>query len=239
MAGDVVAFAPGRVNLIGEHTDYNDGLALPFAVADGVEVRASRLSERRIEARALDLEEQDSFELGDHEGAEGWRAFVRGAAAELERRGLPAGGRAAADPRNDPPGRRALLLGRPRGGADAGAARALAVRRPWTGPTLARLCSRVENEWVGAQTGLLDQLASLYGEEDHALRIDFRTLEVDPVPLRLDGFQIVTLDSGETTPTPRRATTSAARSVRGRVSSSASRACVMPRSKRPSGCLSP
>jgi galactokinase len=62
---------------------------------------------------------------------------------------------------------------------------------------LAKLCSRVENEWVGARTGLLDQLASLYGEPEHALRIDFRWLDVRPVELRLDGHRLVTLDSGE------------------------------------------
>src|SRR5260370_24202825 len=62
---------------------------------------------------------------------------------------------------------------------------------------LAKLCSRVENDWVGARTGLLDQLASLYGEPEHALRIDFRSLDVRPVELRLDGHRLVTLDSGE------------------------------------------
>src|SRR5205807_2153079 len=62
---------------------------------------------------------------------------------------------------------------------------------------LAELCSRVENDWVGARTGLLDQLASLYGQPGHALRIDFRSLEVLAVPVELDGHRLVTLDSGE------------------------------------------
>jgi galactokinase len=62
---------------------------------------------------------------------------------------------------------------------------------------LARLCSRVENDWVGAQTGLLDQIASLFGEPEAAMRIDFRSLEVTPVALELDGYRLVTLDSGE------------------------------------------
>jgi galactokinase len=62
---------------------------------------------------------------------------------------------------------------------------------------LAMLCSRIENDWVGAQTGLLDQLASLYGEPDRALRIDFRALSVDPVPLELSDFKLITLDSGQ------------------------------------------
>jgi galactokinase len=62
---------------------------------------------------------------------------------------------------------------------------------------IAQLCARVENDWVGAQTGLLDQLASLYGAPDSALCIDFQTLEVEPVPLRLGGWRLVVLDSGE------------------------------------------
>ena len=61
---------------------------------------------------------------------------------------------------------------------------------------LARLCSRVENDWVGAETGLLDQLASLCCEEGGALRIDFATLALETVPLDLRGWQLATLDSG-------------------------------------------
>ena len=61
---------------------------------------------------------------------------------------------------------------------------------------LAELCSRVENDWVGAETGLLDQLASFHGREDHALRIDFATLALEPVPLELGGWQLVTVESG-------------------------------------------
>ncbi len=72
----------------------------------------------------------------------------------------------------------------------------------WGGPpldriALARLCARVENDWVGAQTGMLDQLASLFGAAETALRIDFRTLEIEPVPLRLGGWRFVVVDSGE------------------------------------------
>ncbi len=62
---------------------------------------------------------------------------------------------------------------------------------------LARMCSRIENDWVGAQTGLLDQISSLFGETDRALRIDFRSLDVRPVALELDGCRLVTLESGE------------------------------------------
>jgi galactokinase len=62
---------------------------------------------------------------------------------------------------------------------------------------IARICSRAENEWVGARTGLLDQIASLCGRAGHALRVDFRSLDVAPVPLELGDWRLVTVDSGE------------------------------------------
>ena len=194
---EVVAFAPGRVNLIGEHTDYNDGLALPFAISDGVTVRGSHVEGRTIEARALDLGEADRFEIGERPAAAGdWRAFVRGAAIELGEAGL------------DPDGARIEITGSVPRGAGLSSSAALEVAaclalialtgaEPPPKRDLARLCSRIENRWVGAQTGLLDQLASLFGEPDAALRIDFRSLQIDPVRLELGDWRLVILDSGE------------------------------------------
>jgi galactokinase len=214
------AFAPGRVNLIGEHTDYNQGLALPFAIAEGVVVRAEAAEPdspgaQRIYAHARDLDEVDEFELAEISAAEGWRAFVRGAAAELRRAGVPL------------VGARLEIGGDLERGAGLSSSAALEValclalselasgaagdgprtpiealrgpegRTPLDRITLARLCARVENDWVGAQTGMLDQLASLFGAAETALRIDFRTLEIEPVPLRLGGWRFVVVDSGE------------------------------------------
>jgi galactokinase len=192
----VGAFAPGRVNLIGEHTDYNQGLALPFAIAEGVTVHATASGDERILARALDCGEEDEFALAEPLPATGWRAYVRGVVAELRRAGHPLVGAH-------------LKIGGdlPRGaGLSSSAALEVALclaLLALIGTTdadrvsLARLCSRVESEWVGAQTGLLDQLASLYGAPGMAMRIDFKTFEIDPAPLRLDGWRLVTLDSGE------------------------------------------
>ncbi|HSD76972.1 MAG TPA: galactokinase family protein, partial [Solirubrobacteraceae bacterium] len=81
------ARAPGRVNLIGEHTDYNDGLCLPCAIGRGVTVTAEPLAGRRVEAVSEALGESDAFELRDVPRAPGWRAYVRGVAAELARDG--------------------------------------------------------------------------------------------------------------------------------------------------------
>jgi galactokinase len=191
-----IAFAPGRANLIGEHTDYNDGLALPFAIGEGVTVRARALADAVVEAEAADFGEHDSFPLREPERADGWRAFVRGAVGELQRAGIELRGASLS-----------ITGGVPRGGGlSSSAALEVALTlamialtdAPRPGRTeLAKICSRVENEWVGARTGLLDQLSSLYGERDRALRIDFRALSVEPVALELGNYRLVTLDSGE------------------------------------------
>ncbi len=102
---EVRAFAPGRVNLIGEHTDYNDGLALPFAIAEGVTVRVRATAGDHLRAQALDMHEHHDFALADlapptsaqpcdpkSQRENGWRAFVRGVAAELLRAGVALGG---------------------------------------------------------------------------------------------------------------------------------------------------
>ncbi len=191
----VTAFGPGRVNLIGEHTDYNQGLALPFAIDRGVTVTAERIQVRRIEADAVDLGQADGFDLDAPERVPGWPAFVRGAVAELSRAGV------------DLVGARLTITGDiPRGaGLSSSAALevalvlALVALSGASAPgriELAELCSRVENEWVGARTGLLDQLSCLYGQRGHCLRIDFRSLEIRPVALELGEHRLVALHSG-------------------------------------------
>jgi galactokinase len=196
----VQARGPGRVNLIGEHTDYNAGLALPFAIARGVTVTAEPLGGDRVEARALDFGEADDFALagGWDPVPEGWRAFVRGTVAELT-----AAGHALR------PCRLTIESDLERGtGLSSSAALETALclallavagePEPADRRELAKLCSRVENDWVGAETGLLDQLASLYGRSGQAVRIDFATLDLEPVPLALGDWTLVTLDSGAT-----------------------------------------
>jgi galactokinase len=195
MPDRVAARGPGRVNLIGEHTDYNDGLALPFAIDRGVTVTAEARDDDRVEAHANDLGEHDAFALEQVERAKGWRAFVRGTVAELQAAGhtlrpctltiegdLPHGSGLSSSAALEAALSLALL--------------GLAGEDPGDLVALAKLCSRVENEWVGAETGLLDQLSALCGEDGKALKIDFRTLAVVMVPLDLGDWRLYTLDSG-------------------------------------------
>jgi galactokinase len=195
----VQAFAPGRVNLVGEHTDYNAGLCLPFAIRRGVTVVADPLAAGGIEAHALDLGESDSFDPGPsaERGPDplGWRTFVRGAAAELSREGIALA-----------PCRLEITGDVPRGaGLSSSAALTVSLCLALCGVSgaqapgrieLARICSRIERDWRGAETGLLDQLASLFGERGRALRIDMSGPRIEPVALELGDHVLAVVDSG-------------------------------------------
>ncbi|WP_249011898.1 galactokinase family protein [Conexibacter sp. DBS9H8] len=210
---EAVAFAPGRVNLIGEHTDYNGGLALPFAISAGVQVTArAAVHPGEHVVWALDIAESDRFSAVTGAPAPtgtlvptadpgpapagGWRAFTRGMVAELAAAGITV------------PAAEIEITGTvPRGrGLSSSAALEVALAyalcgladTPLPDPiALARLCARVEHDWVGAQSGLLDQLASICGRPGTALLIDFRGPTLTPVPLTLDGYTLVAVDSGE------------------------------------------
>jgi galactokinase len=193
----VRARGPGRLNLIGEHTDYNRGLCLPVALNRGVTVTARTLKGNKVDALALDLRERDSFSLDEPSRAEeGWRAFVRGTVAELRAAGF------------EVPAAEIQITGDlPRGsGLSSSAALESALCLALLALSdeaadadrleLARLCSRVENDWVGARTGLLDQLAAFFCRKGHALHIDMASMELVDVPLELGGWTLATLDSG-------------------------------------------
>ena len=196
MPDRATGFAPGRVNLIGEHTDYNAGLALPFAIEAGVTVRGTSLPEPRIEAVALDLGQVDEFALDDPSRGDGWSSFVRGVAGELRQAGVVLSG-ARLEIKGEVPAGAGLSSSAALEGALALTLIALAGAHEPDRMELAKLCSRVENDWVGARTGLLDQIASLFGQPRRALRIDFQSLDVRPVALELGRHRLVTLDSGQ------------------------------------------
>jgi galactokinase len=190
----VRARGPGRVNLLGEHTDYNAGLCLPFAVEAGVTVSAERGESTEIEAHALAYGEEDRFDSTDPQPADGWRAFVRGTVAELNAAGTTVpGARLRID--SDLPEGVGLSSSAALGSALCLALLAVAEQPEPERHELARLCSRVEHRWVGAETGMLDQMAVLFGERGHALLLDCRDLSVEHVALDLQGWTLSVTDS--------------------------------------------
>lgn len=194
-----VWFAPGRVNLIGEHTDYNDGFVMPFALALGATLAASRREDEQVRMLSLDLNE--AVELGalrpydQPMATTGWSAYLAGVVWALRQAGHPVGGIDMVLSSDVPIG----------AGLSSSAAIECAVVAaccdlfsldisPMDRAKLARVA---ENHFVGAPTGLLDQAASTLCEADAMLFLDCRSLEAESVPLPLaeQGLEILVLDT--------------------------------------------
>ena len=193
----VTVTAPGRVNLIGEHTDYNDGFVLPMAIDHAVEMAARPRAGPEIRIRAVDLGETAVLSSAlpiatDPERP--WSNYVRGVLWALARAGFPAGGMDLAFGGNLPQGA-GLASSAALEVATALAAAALGGLRLEVAD-LARLCQRAENEFVGVQCGIMDPFVSLAAKAGHALLLDCRSLEFRHVPLPLAGHAVAICHSG-------------------------------------------
>ncbi|MGH2543799.1 MAG: galactokinase [Ardenticatenaceae bacterium] len=187
-----VVRAPGRVNLIGEHTDYNDGFVLPMAINRAIWIALRPREDERVQVVSLDFDQETAFSLASFQHGEGWGEYVKGVAWALQGAGYTVSGWEG------------VMAGDvPRGaGLSSSAALELAVARtfaavsdlPWEVKTMALLAQRAENRWVGVNCGIMDQLISAAGEAEHALLIDCRTLETEAVPLP-PGSAVVVLDT--------------------------------------------
>jgi galactokinase len=191
----VVAHAPGRANVLGEHTDHQRGLVLPFALARGITVTGVRTGARTAEVLALDLGQEDRFPLDRVPGAEpgDWRAYVRGTLAEMERSAGPLPGMRLTITGDLPIGA-GLSSSAALSSAVALAALAIAGAREMERFLLAAVLRRVEWEWAGVRTGLMDQLAVLVSRDGHALLADMATLETRDVPI--GGARFAARDTG-------------------------------------------
>jgi galactokinase len=189
-----VVRAPGRVNLIGEHTDYNDGYVLPVAIDRSVLVAAAPRDDRQVVIHALDFGESVEFSLEDieHDQVNTWSNYQRGVAYFLKERGLRL------------PGLNVVVIGDIPTGSGLSSSAAIEVSMAYTWQVLAGfelsrvklalLCQRAENEFVGMNCGIMDQFVSALGQRDHALLIDCRSLDYQPVPLP-SGAAIVVADT--------------------------------------------
>lgn len=189
--------APGRINLIGEHTDYNDGFVFPAAI-DKEMVFAIRLleaSEKTCSLVAMDIGESFSFSLEEYAPVEekAWANYLMGVADQYRRLGF------------EVPAFQVVFAGDIPLGAglsssaalEAGFAYALNELKGWnlSRLDLALLSQRVENEFVGLQCGIMDPYASLFGAMHQAMMLDCRSLTHEMIPLKLEGYTLLLCDS--------------------------------------------
>jgi len=183
--------APGRVNLIGEHTDYNDGFVLPAAIdlytwaafAPRRDHFLHVFSENLQESATIDLQ-ADSPQPKDH-----WSDYVQGVARMLQNRGIGVAGANIELFSNVPSG----------AGLSSSAALEVSIASgllAFSGGSLkleelALICQRAENEFVGARVGIMDQFASCFGSEGHAILLDCRSLEYQRLPLPRGAAMII------------------------------------------------
>jgi galactokinase len=200
MVLDGVWSAPGRVNLIGEHTDYNDGFVLPFGIEQRTAVAVGRRDDRiiRVLSKQSDTAVEVYLDVFIYNAHSGWSAYPLGVAWALGEAGYDLSGVSGLDLVIDSD----VPLG---AGLSSSAAIecavAVALRDVWgfsvTDAQLARICQRAENIAVGAPTGIMDQSVSLMARDGHALFLDCRSLATDAIPFDVasEGLAIVVMDT--------------------------------------------
>jgi len=194
-APEVVVRAPGRVNLIGEHTDYNDGFVLPAAIDRYIAFAGRQRNDRKVRAHSIDFQDSVEFSLDDiqKDAAHPWSNYLRGVSKFLQSDGHQLAG---AD----------VVFGGdvPReAGLSSSAAVEVAATVFWQrlmglelDPVyVIKLSRKAENEFVGVPCGIMDQFISALGRQDHALFLDCRDLTYRHVPLRGD-VKVVVCNSG-------------------------------------------
>jgi galactokinase len=175
--------APGRVNLIGEHTDYNDGFVLPAAIQLQTRAAVGPAADRQLTVRSTTYPCEATFSLDDPkpEPRKHWSDYVRGVALSLEQQGLVLKGARLLIESDIPPG-----AGLSSSAAlEVSSALALLANSGLEMPLadVAKVCHRAENDFVGMRSGVMDQFASCEGRRNHAILLDCRSLEAQRVQL--------------------------------------------------------
>lgn len=190
----IIVRAPGRVNLIGEHTDYNDGFVMPMALNRALWIALRPTNTPSVKIISLDFDTPIEFLLNDYaKGKSSPAEYVKGVAWALQEADYDLTGWEGVMKGDVPIG----------AGLSSSAALELAVARAfnavsgfdWHPATMARLAQKCENEWVGVNTGIMDQMISASGKDGHALLIDCRSLETEAIPIP-QGTAVVVLDTG-------------------------------------------
>ena len=186
-----IAQAPGRVNLIGGHTDYNDGFVLPVAIDREVSIAAQKRDDRKVKAYSLDFDTEESFSLENitYNEDTAWINYLQGVAKFLLAEGYQLAGMNLVITGNVPQG----------AGLSSSAALEVATALSFAlindfnldRVKMAKICQRAENEFVGVSCGIMDQFISALGKKDNALFVDCRTNEYQLTPLGTSEIKIV------------------------------------------------
>ncbi len=195
----ITVSAPGRVNLIGEHTDYNDGFVLPMAIDAKILLVGALRRDTQVRVYSVDFDESDSFDLQciASSADRPWSNYIRGVCKLYP-----------TETQSIPGGMDLVMQGNVPQGAGLSSSAALEIGTAVLirelngfsadGVTLAKLAQRAENEFVGVQCGIMDQFISILGEKDHALFVDCRSLDYErvPAPFKAADASIVVIDTG-------------------------------------------
>jgi galactokinase len=187
--------SPGRVNIIGEHTDYNEGFVLPAAIDKAAYIAISLRADDEIHLFAFDLNEKFSTSIGDLKPslAINWPNYILGAVAQFIKKGIPV------------KGFNALLTSDVPSGAGLSSSAAIEcatvfaldqlLQTKLDRMTMIQMAQKAEHEYAGVMCGIMDQFASMMGKKDFVIRLDCRTLNYEYVPFNPEGIKIVLLNT--------------------------------------------
>jgi galactokinase len=191
----IVVRSPGRINLIGEHTDYNDGFVLPAAIDKSVYFVITPRNDNNISLVSTEFNEKFSTNVDDLEKCKhtNWPNYILGVVDEFKKAKVVLKGFDAAIAGEIPMG----------AGLSSSAAVECAVALALNEITnagfsrfkLVQMAQRAENDFVGMRCGIMDQFASMFGKNEQSIKLDCRTLDYEYVPLEMDGYKIVLLNS--------------------------------------------
>ncbi len=186
--------APGRINVIGEHTDYNDGFVLPAAIDKKIYLAICPAGDRSAHIVSVDFDDAVAFDVdGAQPDLPHWALYPYGVVRELQADGHEVGGFHAVFGGDIPTG--------------AGLSSSAAIESAFAAAlnelftlnadrfTLAKTGQRAEHNYVGVRCGIMDQFASFFGKEDHVIRLDCRSLEHEYYPLQLKDYRLLLIDT--------------------------------------------